>query len=451
MASQTENLNAAQLEARKENARKSTGPRTAQGKRRSSQNARKHGLYSNANFFWDAAIALGEDPRDFERLLKGLVLARQPADTLEMVLVEDIALLVWKKARLDRAEAAVQVCNLQKHDLERRKQFVQVGREISDALQSEVREKGLRTTLDAPGKFEQILSILDILVEMVEKNDFSPNMKEFLRGVYGEEPTLRGAGLYNNYFKLSEMQAGSQEFEDAKTLMRARLAEEISDVAQQYELFLHEHVENTRAARMAATAPSHAQWAAIIRQQNALHRQLQQKIRLLAEIQEKRKREEERFLDNCEASLRRNPSDAPHGGRQASNRKKILNRGNEPKTLLKTHELTGTASSKRTPFCPGKSAIEAKKGGVLTQEAAGRGDLPAAGGQSPERSGGCRCHSRDVGGCKPQSFPRESAGHSRESAGHSRESASHSRESGNLFGKPSKMRCRRAGFPLSRE
>ena len=388
MASQTENLTAAQLEARKENAQKSTGPRTAAGKRRSSQNARKHGLYSNANFFWDAAIALGEDPRDFERLMKGLVLARQPADTLEMVLVEDIALLVWKKARLDRAEAAVQVCNLQKHDLERRKQFVQVGRDISDTLQSEVREKGLRRRLDAPGKFEQILSILDILVEMVEKNDFSLNMKEFLRGVYGEEPTLRGAGLYNNYFKLSEMKAGSQEFEDAKTLMRARLAEEISDVAQQYELFLHEHVENTRAARMAATAPSHAQWAAIIRQQNALHRQLQQKIRLLAEIQEKRKREEERFLEDYEASLRRNPSGAPRGGRQASNRKKILNRGNEPKTLLQTKELAVTAPSKRTPFCPGKSGIKAKKRGVLTQEAGGTGDSPAASGQCPERPGG---------------------------------------------------------------
>ena len=78
-------------------------------------------------------------------------------------------------------------------------------------------------------------------------------------------------------------------------------------VAQEYELFLHEHVENTRAARIAATAPSHAQWAAIIRQQNALHRQLQQKIRLLAEMQEKRKREEERFLDNCKASLATEP------------------------------------------------------------------------------------------------------------------------------------------------
>ena len=197
MGSQRENLTVAQLEARRENAKKSTGPRTLEGKKRVSQNARKHGLYSNASFFWDAAIALGEDPRDFERLLKGLVLARRPADALEMVLVEDIALLIWKKARLDRAETAVQVRNLQMHDLERRKQLIQVGREISDTLHSEVREKGLRRTLDAPGKFEQVLSILDVLVQMVEKNEFSPSMQEFLRALYGKEPTLRGAGLYN--------------------------------------------------------------------------------------------------------------------------------------------------------------------------------------------------------------------------------------------------------------
>jgi len=401
MASKTENLTAAQLEARKENARKSTGPRTVEGKRRSSQNGRKHGLYSNANFFWDAAIALGEDPRDFERLLKGLVLARRPVDTLEMVLVEDIALLVWKKARLDGAEAAVQVCNLQKHDLERRKQFIQVGRAISGDPESEVREKGLRRTLDAPGKFEQVLSTLELLVEMLEKNDFSSNMQESLRAVYGTDPTLRGAALHTYYSKLSKMKPGGQEFEDIKSLMTAGLAEEIADAGREYELFLNEHVENTRAARMAATAPSHAQWAAIIRQQNALHRQLEHKIRLLEEIQEKRKREEERFLDNYEASLRRNPSDAPGGGRQSSNRKKILNRGNEPKTLLKTTELADTAPSKQTPFSPGKSAIKAKKRGVSMQETAGTGNSPAAGGQSPERSDGtdliCRASVRSRG------------------------------------------------------
>ena len=367
--------------------KKATGPCTAEGKRRVSQNARKHGLYSNASFFWDAAIALGEDPREFQRLLKGLVQARQPANTLEMVLVQDIALLIWKKSRLDRAEAAVQVCNLHKHDLERRKQFIQVGREISNTSQAEVREKGLRTSLDAPGKFEQVLSILNSLVAMTEKNDFSPNMQEFLRGLYGAEPTLRGAGLFNDCFRLEKMQPGHPEFEDTKTLFRARLAEEISDVIQEYELFLHEHVENTRAARMAATAPSHAQWAAIIRQQNALHRQLERKIRLLDEMQEKRKREEERFLDNYKASLRQNPSDTPRGGRHASNRKKILNRGNKLKNLLKTKRLTATTASKQTPFCPAKTAIKVKKGGVSLQEATGHAPSRAASGRPLARSG----------------------------------------------------------------
>ena len=74
---------------------KSTGPRTAAGKRRSRHNALKHGLYSNADFFWDAAVALGEDPREYGHLLEGLIEARRPAVALEMALVVEIAVLFW--------------------------------------------------------------------------------------------------------------------------------------------------------------------------------------------------------------------------------------------------------------------------------------------------------------------------------------------------------------------
>jgi hypothetical protein len=269
--------------------KKSTGPRTAEGKRRSSQNALKHGLYAQG-FFCDAAIALGEDPREFERLLKGLMLARQPADVLETVLVEDIALLIWNKARLDRAEAALQARNLQKHDLDRRKLSIQAGVEISDISVTQARETGLRTKLDAPGKFEQVLSLLQGLIYMVEKNDFSFNMQESWRVLYGTEPTLRGDSINIHYLKLSEMKPSDPEFETVKNLLTAKLAEEIADVGREYDLFLREHFENTRLARVAATAPSRAQWAAIIRQQNALQRQLERKIRLLQEIQEKGKK-----------------------------------------------------------------------------------------------------------------------------------------------------------------
>jgi hypothetical protein len=291
MATQSKNVSAAQVEARRRNSHQSTGPRTGRGKRHSSRNALKHGLYADVHsFFWDAAMELGEDPREFQRLFAGLLEARRPADTLEQVLVEDIAVLVWKKARLERAESAVQVCNVRKHDLERRKQYIQVGRDVTTMSQSDAFEKGLRVTLDAPGRFEKVLSMLGMLEDLTERNEFSDDMHRLLLALYGQQPTLRGAGLLNQFVKLRKLRAEGQEFEKAKAVFDATLAEETTDVLEEYELFLHEHVENTRAARIAATAPSHAQWAAIIRQQNALHRQLERKIRLLDEMQERRRK-----------------------------------------------------------------------------------------------------------------------------------------------------------------
>ncbi|MGC9993901.1 MAG: hypothetical protein ABSE79_01165 [Terriglobia bacterium] len=88
-------------------------------------------------------------------------------------------------------------------------------------------------------------------------------------------------------------------------------AEEIADVGPEYELYLHEHVENTRSARMAATAPSQAQWAIIIRQQNSLARQLERKIRLLMELQRERKSE---ARESLEASSPPDGSGPHHGG-----------------------------------------------------------------------------------------------------------------------------------------
>ncbi len=288
---QSRNPSPAQTTARRKNSRKSTGPRSCRGKRHSSRNALRHGLYSDVQYFCgEAAMELGEDPGQFFRLYTGLLAARPPADALEQVLVEDIAVLIWKKARLERSEAAVQVCNVRKHDLERRKQFMQVGRDGTTMSQAEMLEKGLRVTLDAPGKFEEILEMLGMLEDLVERNEFSEDMHRLLLALYGQQPTVRGAGLLNGYVKLRKLRSEGQDLGDAKAVFDMTLAQETEAVLGEYELFLHEHVENTRAARIAAAAPSHAQWAAIIRQSNALHRQMERKIRLLDETQERRRK-----------------------------------------------------------------------------------------------------------------------------------------------------------------
>ena len=201
-------------------ARHCSGPRTAEGKRRSCQNVRKHGLYTNERFLEGAALELGDDPRQFQRLLKGLMEARQPVGGLEMALVEDIALLLCKQGRLDRSELAVQVSNLHHHDLERRKLFIKVGHNASDAVESEVRENGLRRSLDTPGKFEQVLGFLTSLLAMIEKNEFGYEMREALIALYGSDFTLRGVKLDEFRYALAKMPQG-EAFEKAKNDMTA--------------------------------------------------------------------------------------------------------------------------------------------------------------------------------------------------------------------------------------
>ena len=414
---QSRNPSPAQTDARRHNSRKSTGPRSCRGKGHSRRNALKHGLYSSVQYFWqEAAMELGEDPGQFRRLYLGLLEARRPADALEQVLVEDIAVLIYKKSRLERSEAAVQVCNVRKHDLERRKQYMQVGRDGTTMTQAEMLEKGLRVTLDAPGKFEKVLEMLGMLEDLMERDEFSDGMHRLLRALYGQTPTLRGAGLLNGYVKLRKLRSEGQNFGDEKEVFNLGLLEETEEVLSEYDLFLHEHVENTRAARIAAMAPSHAQWAAIIRQSNALHRQMERKIRLLEEMQERRRKmgsatdllsrlaglydpsgdaggrpapttpgpssPEEGSLDpggvahtsRCSESGcmrlslqsgQERDADMPEDGTSAppvSSAENTQNRGNEAKNSLKTNELSKTMCAKPTHSGARNASNEAQSG-----------------------------------------------------------------------------------------
>ena len=92
---------AAQQQANKENAQHSTGPRTTEGKQRSSQNAIKHGLCA-----LDPLIP-GEDPEAFQEHFCEIELDLQPATAIESNLVEQIADVSWRLKRLSRIEAAV--------------------------------------------------------------------------------------------------------------------------------------------------------------------------------------------------------------------------------------------------------------------------------------------------------------------------------------------------------
>ena len=88
----------AQIRANRKNAKKSTGPRTNEGKQRSSQNALKHGLLARD------AVLPGEDPADFDRQLCDLEDTIEPKNALEFELVRQIVDAQWRLRRLTRLE-----------------------------------------------------------------------------------------------------------------------------------------------------------------------------------------------------------------------------------------------------------------------------------------------------------------------------------------------------------
>jgi len=91
------------IAANRQNAQRSTGPRTPEGKRRVRWNALKHGVLA-AQVLLDP----GESPEaleQFRRLLAQLRRDRRPRGALENMLVEKIAVCHWRLGRLLRSEA----------------------------------------------------------------------------------------------------------------------------------------------------------------------------------------------------------------------------------------------------------------------------------------------------------------------------------------------------------
>lgn len=89
----------AQVVANRQNALKSTGPTTVEGKICSSKNAVTHGLLSKD------LVVHGESPSEYEIFRKSLIDTFQPEGSIELLLVEKIASCAWRLRRAIQAES----------------------------------------------------------------------------------------------------------------------------------------------------------------------------------------------------------------------------------------------------------------------------------------------------------------------------------------------------------
>ena len=96
----TDSTKADRAEINRKNARKSTGPRSAEGKERSRFNAVKHGLTART------LVLPGEDPDALQLRLDGWIDSLKPKNELEHYLVDRAVRVSWQLDRADRAEVA---------------------------------------------------------------------------------------------------------------------------------------------------------------------------------------------------------------------------------------------------------------------------------------------------------------------------------------------------------
>jgi hypothetical protein len=90
----------AQILANRQNAQKSTGPKTPEGREAVRLNGLKHGFAS------EILVLPGESLPDFENLFDSLEAEHQPATPTEVILVRQMAMASWRIRRLVHMEAA---------------------------------------------------------------------------------------------------------------------------------------------------------------------------------------------------------------------------------------------------------------------------------------------------------------------------------------------------------
>ena len=91
----------AQILANRQNAQKSTGPRTAEGKAIVAKNATKHGLFAQDN------VVIPENQAQFDALRDEMLADLAPVGAMEVILAERIVSLTWRLKRAERMQDEV--------------------------------------------------------------------------------------------------------------------------------------------------------------------------------------------------------------------------------------------------------------------------------------------------------------------------------------------------------
>ena len=145
-----------QMIANRQNALRSTGPKTADGKALAARNSLKHGLLAKEVVITEGEGA--EDQQTFDALLADLVIEFNPAGAMEEILVEEIAVCYWRQHRAHRCEVGML---RQKLDLLSADYYARQGNRTDAQIDAEIDKKQaqIKTALDKMQMYKQACTI----------------------------------------------------------------------------------------------------------------------------------------------------------------------------------------------------------------------------------------------------------------------------------------------------
>ena len=210
-----------QRRANRQNAKKSTGPKSAAGKARASRNALKHGLLAK-----DVVITgtdFNENRAEFDAFLADLCSELKPQGLIEETLVERIATCYWRLRRVQRFEvaairSALDTADPDAPDLER------IQRKLKGAEHALATESRLAALLDKPLHQRG----------PNERRELEQSLRDFPNAYALRPPDLDGPSLENHVRRalpniirtlqdeIDTLRAQSRTAENDQALRRAR-------------------------------------------------------------------------------------------------------------------------------------------------------------------------------------------------------------------------------------
>jgi hypothetical protein len=187
LTAQTTNIQSPQKEGDPPARQGPTGPRTEVGKKRSSKNATKSGIFSRL------ALLEGESRSELQSMREGLRNALQPGDDFEELLLDKMVTDLWLLRRVYLAEAAEIEKNTVFVEFDRRRKEQKEAEEISQRRQAgqvdvfALESIGLIWNIQNPDILQRCIESLVELRQGIKTNGFDEEQDcSLLKTIYGD-------------------------------------------------------------------------------------------------------------------------------------------------------------------------------------------------------------------------------------------------------------------------